>query len=83
MAPNAEHRHGRTGRVACESSACAYQLLADPRSDETGTLTLVMGYLRPMASLNIGKQREFNERLYFVEPGAVVSACGALETVGA
>lgn len=31
--------------------------------------TRVMGYHRPMTSFNIGKQGEFNERRYFVEPG--------------
>jgi hypothetical protein len=31
--------------------------------------TRVMGYHRPMASFNIGKQGEFNERRYFDEPG--------------
>ncbi|MBK1612217.1 hypothetical protein CKO44_01900 [Rubrivivax gelatinosus] len=31
--------------------------------------TRVMGYHRPMASFNIGKQGEFLERRYFDEPG--------------
>ncbi|CAD5373103.1 conserved hypothetical protein [Rubrivivax sp. A210] len=30
--------------------------------------TRVMGYHRPMASFNVGKQGEFNERRYFCEP---------------
>jgi hypothetical protein len=34
--------------------------------------TRVMGYHRPMASFNIGKQGEFNERRYFDEPGRAV-----------
>jgi hypothetical protein len=29
--------------------------------------TRVMGYHRPVASFNIGKQGEFNERVHFVE----------------
>jgi hypothetical protein len=50
--------------------------------------TRVMGYHRPMASFNIGKQGEFNERRYFDEPGHVVdaitgaAACGAELPVG-
>ena len=28
-----------------------------------------MGYHRPVASFNIGKQGEFNERVHFVETG--------------
>ncbi len=36
--------------------------------------TRVMGYHRPMASFNIGKQGEFNERCYFDEPGRA-AAC--------
>ena len=31
--------------------------------------TRVMGYHRPMASFNTGKQGEFHERVYFREPG--------------
>ena len=30
--------------------------------------TRVMGYHRPLSSFNTGKQGEFNERKYFVEP---------------
>ncbi len=30
--------------------------------------TRVMGYHRPVTSFNIGKQGEFNERLFFNEP---------------
>jgi hypothetical protein len=36
--------------------------------------TRVMGYHRPMASFNIGKQGEFAERRYFDEP----CACAAV-----
>ena len=32
--------------------------------------TRVMGYHRPVSSFNTGKQGEFNERRFFVEPRA-------------
>ena len=35
--------------------------------------TRVMGYHRPVASFNIGKQGEFHERQYFSEARASVS----------
>jgi hypothetical protein len=38
--------------------------------------TRVMGYHRPMASFNIGKQGEFNERRYFDEPGRAAARVG-------
>jgi len=31
--------------------------------------TRVMGYHRPLSSFNTGKQGEFHDRKYFVEPG--------------
>jgi hypothetical protein len=41
--------------------------------------TRVMGYHRPMASFNIGKQGEFTERRYFDEPvSAVIESQDAL-----
>lgn len=41
--------------------------------------TRVMGYHRPMASFNVGKQGEFHERAYFVEPDrAHVGAAAAV-----
>ncbi len=49
--------------------------------------TRVMGYHRPMASFNIGKQGEFNERRYFDEPGRastcvdVAAACADQEAI--
>ncbi|MGC4079161.1 MAG: anaerobic ribonucleoside-triphosphate reductase [Rubrivivax sp.] len=36
--------------------------------------TRVMGYHRPMASFNIGKQGEFLDRRYFDEPGRPAAA---------
>ncbi len=35
--------------------------------------TRVMGYHRPMASFNTGKQGEFHERVYFREPGCATA----------
>jgi anaerobic ribonucleoside-triphosphate reductase len=32
--------------------------------------TRVMGYHRPVSSFNIGKQGEFHERKFFLEPNA-------------
>jgi hypothetical protein len=36
--------------------------------------TRVMGYHRPVSSFNIGKQGEFNERKFFLEPHAAVGS---------
>ena len=48
--------------------------------------TRVMGYHRPVASFNTGKQGEFAERVYFREPGQPAeAACTAnplADTVG-
>ncbi|WP_088283116.1 anaerobic ribonucleoside-triphosphate reductase [Ideonella sp. A 288] len=46
-----------------------HPLLADHERQRCEVWTRVMGYHRPMASFNIGKQGEFNQRRYFVEPG--------------
>jgi Anaerobic ribonucleoside-triphosphate reductase len=43
--------------------------LAEHERQRCEVWTRVMGYHRPMASFNIGKQGEFHERRYFVEPG--------------
>jgi hypothetical protein len=45
--------------------------LRDDERQRCEVWTRVMGYHRPVASFNIGKQGEFNERVAFVEP------CGA------
>ena len=47
-----------------------HPVLADHERQRCEVWTRVMGYHRPMASFNIGKQGEFNERRYFVEPQA-------------
>ena len=41
--------------------------------------TRVMGYHRPVASFNIGKQGEFAERRYFDEPGQACAAAPCAE----
>jgi hypothetical protein len=49
-------------------TARRHPVLADHERQRCEVWTRVMGYHRPMASFNIGKQGEFNERRYFVEP---------------
>lgn len=41
--------------------------LRDDERQRCEVWTRVMGYHRPVASFNIGKQGEFHERLHFVE----------------
>lgn len=41
--------------------------LRDDERQRCEIWTRVMGYHRPLASFNIGKQGEFHERQYFVE----------------
>lgn len=43
--------------------------LTDAERQPCEVWTRVMGYHRPVASFNIGKQGEHNERKFFVEPG--------------
>ncbi len=43
--------------------------LRDEERQRCEVWTRVMGYHRPVASFNIGKQGEFAERRYFVEGG--------------
>ena len=43
--------------------------LRDDERQRCEVWTRVMGYHRPVASFNIGKQGEFHERRCFVEPG--------------
>ena len=49
-------------------STTAHPQLAEHERQRCEVWTRVMGYHRPVASFNIGKQGEFNERLYFAEP---------------
>ena len=51
--------------------------LEDHERQRCEVWTRVMGYHRPMTSFNIGKQGEFNERRYFVEPGREQALQGA------
>jgi hypothetical protein len=44
-------------------------LLTDDERQPCEVWTRVMGYHRPVASFNIGKQGEHNERQFFVQPG--------------
>lgn len=47
---------------------CPHPLLDDAERQPCEIWTRVMGYHRPVASFNIGKQGEFRERRYFAEP---------------
>lgn len=49
--------------------------LTDDERQPCEVWTRVMGYHRPVASFNIGKQGEHNERRFFAEPGRG-TACG-------
>ncbi len=42
--------------------------LRDDERQRCEVWTRVMGYHRPVASFNVGKQGEFQERTHFVEP---------------
>ncbi|GAA5162485.1 anaerobic ribonucleoside-triphosphate reductase [Viridibacterium curvum] len=43
-------------------------LLRDEERTRCEVWTRVMGYHRPVASFNVGKQGEHNERAFFAEP---------------
>lgn len=47
---------------------CPHPLLDERERQPCEIWTRVMGYHRPVASFNIGKQGEFRERRYFIEP---------------
>jgi hypothetical protein len=55
------------------SSAPAAVTLRDDERQRCEVWTRVMGYHRPSASFNIGKQGEFRERVYFTEQAPVLS----------
>lgn len=57
--------------------------LAEHERQRCEVWTRVMGYHRPMASFNTGKQGEFNERRYFVEPAVVVDSVGGCRAAAA
>lgn len=58
------------------TTACDAALeLRDDERQPCEIWTRVMGYHRPLASFNKGKQGEFAERLYFSESRCGTSAC--------
>lgn len=52
-------------------------ILTDAERQRCEIWTRVMGYHRPMASFNTGKQGEFHERVYFREPGQALACADA------
>lgn len=52
-------------------------LLRDDERQRCEVWTRVMGYHRPVASFNVGKQGEFAERTHFVESHCAAGTCGA------
>ena len=52
-----------------EHQALSDVQLTDAERQPCEVWTRVMGYHRPVASFNIGKQGEHNERKFFAEPG--------------
>ncbi len=50
------------------STATAAAALAEHERQRCEVWTRVMGYHRPVASFNVGKQGEHRERRFFVEP---------------
>ena len=48
--------------------------LRDDERQRCEVWTRVMGYHRPVASFNIGKQGEFHERVHFVMPAGPTPA---------
>lgn len=51
-----------------ERTEAAPVTLRDDERQRCEVWTRVMGYHRPVASFNIGKQGEFHERVHFVLP---------------
>ena len=51
--------------------------LRDDERQRCEVWTRVMGYHRPVASFNIGKQGEHRERRFFVEAGAAAARADA------
>ena len=64
-----ERPAGMPGRIATPGAADDI-VLADEERTRCEIWTRVMGYHRPIASWNPGKQSEQNERRYFIEPVA-------------
>lgn len=57
-----------TESVPVRSSAPVSVVLADAERQRCEVWTRVMGYHRPVASFNIGKKGEHQERRFFREP---------------
>ena len=55
--------------TACsvQDTACIEPTLNDDERQPCEVWTRVMGYHRPVASFNVGKQGEHNERQFFTE----------------
>ena len=60
--------HHTTTEHAALATAADVQL-TDAERQPCEVWTRVMGYHRPVASFNTGKQGEHNERQFFAEPG--------------
>jgi hypothetical protein len=58
-----------------------HPLLEEHERQRCEVWTRVMGYHRPMASFNVGKQGEFHERRYFVAEAGAVQAVQSAEAV--
>ncbi len=54
--------------TSLQDSAATYPALTAQERQRCEIWTRVMGYHRPVALFNIGKQGEFQERKYFREP---------------
>lgn len=52
--------------------------LRDDERQPCEVWTRVMGYHRPIASFNLGKQSEFRERRFFLEPELAVNRATAV-----
>ena len=59
-----------------EQQAVAAVQLSDAERQPCEVWTRVMGYPRPVASFNVGKQGEHAERQFFAEPGRACAARG-------
>jgi anaerobic ribonucleoside-triphosphate reductase len=62
--------------AALRSTESAAVTLTDAERQPCEVWTRVMGYHRPVASFNVGKQGEHRERQFFREPGCG-TRCGA------
>ena len=60
-------------QTPCRAEA-APAMLRDDERQRCEVWTRVMGYHRPVASFNIGKQGEFHERVHFVMPAGPTPA---------